>query len=452
MKIFGYNINKQSKELPEIAQKTISTEQIKAVTTGIIDDLVNRVSYITLNSSAKRMQAWQNIADVRLITNKLASFFNNVKIKHYKQSSDGLNDISENSALIELLKRPNLFQSQQEFFERAYSIFNIDGNAFIKSTAKYSGAENDYTKIKNLVVLNPAFLNIEIENKEIYNIESAADYIKKIEYNENNNRIPLFYHELIHINNTNIENNRPANLVGNSVLNAAKTQVSNLSVAYEAKNVLLTKRGALGIFSMGSGANPFPLSPDEKERLQKEYAGYGLSHNQWQVIFTRASLVWQQISMNARDLMIFEGLEDDRKILCGLSGLPYLLFENGGANGATFANMDVSHREVYSGKIIPDWLRFEVAFNNFFKLKEKKELLKFEYSHIPALQENAQIKVQTNKIQSEGMTKILTDFNSGVITYDQAYSLLSNIWEIPESEIITLLKYERVIEQEESGI
>jgi len=434
--IITSNVNSDNKT--SFSEKAISRAEQVYQAERIVSDLLSRTGLTlqSINSSRHQIKAWNDISDLRTVVSKISNYFIRVNLVHEKLVKGEWKDISDNSNLIKLLNKPNEHQDRNSFLEQAYSYWNVTGNNFIRVEATAAGFENDYNKVKSLNNLNPVKIDFELDKSIFFNIK-----LKDLKYSLENNKIKsLTKSELIHIKEIDLVEDLNYNILGNSKLNSQKHALSNLVIAYEAKNVLLAKRGALGIFTNKGGEMAFPLSQPEKEKLQKEYENYGLSNEQWQVIFTNSSLIWQQIAMNSKDLQIFEGLEDDRQSLCSCYSLPYLLFKTGGGEGSTFNNLDTATKQVYREKTIPDWGTFQAAFNNFFDLAKKGERLIFDYSHIDVLQKDLGQEIDNDTKKTTVLSKLFNDYNTGNLTYEQAYTQLTLIWDFKDDKAKELLK------------
>jgi hypothetical protein len=109
--------------------------------------------------------------------------------------------------------------------------------------------------------------------------------------------------------------------------------------AYEARNVLITRKGALGILSNQTrdAAGSKPLKEGEKKEVQEDFQKYGLGKDQYQVIITNANLKWQPMTFSTKDLMLMEELEDSTRAIA--DNLDYPMYLLGFKEGSTFSNV-----------------------------------------------------------------------------------------------------------------
>ena len=213
-------------------------------------------------------------------------------------------------------------------------------------------------------------------------------------------------------------------LHGQSRLIALQDPISNIIAAYEARNVLITRKGALGILSNNSkdAAGAIPLKDIEKKDLQDEFKRYGLAKDQYQVIITSASLQWQSMTFPTKELMLFEEIEDDvRQIADNYEYPMYLL---GFKAGSTFSNVGEAKKSLYQDAIIPEAESIYLAFTNFFNTEKYGFSFQVFYDHLEILQKSEKDKAEAFKIKNEGYKiayemKILTreEWRTG-IDYD----------------------------------
>lgn len=190
--------------------------------------------------------------------------------------------------------------------------------------------------------------------------------------------------------------------------------ISNILAAMEADNVLLKKKGPLGIFSWDPGkdiAGSTPLEPKHKEELQNDLKRYGLTVGQLQYIISKMPVKWQAMSFNLRDLMTKETIRSGIDGICDRFGYPAELMSG---KNATYENRSSSEKWLYQNNIIPFALRRMTKYNYFFGLEEA--ILSKNYSHLPVLQEDVVKAQEAELAQSEALQ---IEWESGMITYNE---------------------------------
>ena len=208
--------------------------------------------------------------------------------------------------------------------------------------------------------------------------------LERFEYDKD--AIPV--DEMLYTWITNTENP----LIGDSPLKPLHLPISNIREAYNTRNVIMVKRGALGILSSNSGdsVGSRGVNSKDRERIEKEYQNsYGMGDNQSNVIITDSSVSWQPMSFPTRDLMLFEEVSADFMKVIDNFGLNINLFSR--EKGSTYENLSQGLKQAYQTTIIPLGEEIAMKYSKLFNLKNG-EYLELDYSHIPVLQENEKEK------------------------------------------------------------
>ncbi len=190
--------------------------------------------------------------------------------------------------------------------------------------------------------------------------------------------------------------------------------VSNICAAMEADNVLLKKKGPLGIFSYDPAkdmAGATPLDPKAKDQLQNDLSRYGLTVGQIQYIISKMPVKWNAMSFNVRDLMTKETIRQAIDGLCDRFGYPAELMSG---KNATYENRTSSEKWLYNNNVIPFSLRRMTRYNEFFQLEEV--ILRKEFDHLTVMQEDIVKAGEAYLAESEGLQ---VDWEMGMITWNQ---------------------------------
>lgn len=200
--------------------------------------------------------------------------------------------------------------------------------------------------------------------------------------------------------------------------------INNIMGSLESRNVLINYRGALGIFSNDPGSGQYggmPLQPDDKKELQNDFLRYGIKNKQWKFIITQASLKWQQVGIPTKDLMLFEEIEDDYKMICEQYVYPWRLTSYGGGNSLGGTDAAIFERQLYQNAIIPDAESTYDQWNNFFQTEKLNIRIDKDYSHLPVLQKDQKAEAEKRKVLGEALLK---EFFANLITYNRVLELL----------------------------
>lgn len=194
--------------------------------------------------------------------------------------------------------------------------------------------------------------------------------------------------------------------------------VSNICAAMEADNVLLKKKGPLGIFSSDAKpdmAGQTPMPPTEQKDLQEQLARYGLTRGQMQHVISKWPVRWNPMSFSVSELMTKETVRQGTDGICDRMDYPAELMSG---KNATYENRNSAERFLYQNNIIPFSLRRMARYNIFFGLQDTDYNIRLNYDHLPVLmvREDLLNEGQANKENSIGFSTMWKD---GVITQNQ---------------------------------
>ena len=208
---------------------------------------------------------------------------------------------------------------------------------------------------------------------------------------------------------------------GQSRLYPLKWAVWNLHAAMEARNVMMVRRGAIGILSNEGKdvAGLLPIEQKEKDTIQTQFQKYGLSSTQSQVIITNASLKWQSMTFPTKDLMLFEETEDATIQIADAYDVPPDLL---GATGSkkTYQNVLEAKKSLYQDAIIPESTVFAEAFTNWL-LKGTGLKFKIYFDHLEVFQKSKKEEADGIKSITDSITVL---YEKKLITMEEARMFL----------------------------
>jgi len=328
------------------------------------------------------------------------------KWKHYKRVGDKVEEILD-SEIVNLLENPNPLMKGNDLIRQWNENKCVFGNNYEYVMRAFSSALPSV-----LNNLPPAQIQIDVTGK-VWKQTKIEDIIKQYRLVSGVDE-DLF--EPSEINHSRVVNGKNA-IKGESPMVPLFMPISNIRGAYGFRNVLINKKGALGILSSNAkdASGGIPLEDKERIRLNAEYQRlYGIEDGQINTIMTSAALSWQAMTFPTKDLMLFEEIDDDFLAIIDNYGMNANLFSR--SKGATFENLSEGMKQAYQSTIIPEAEELALNRTELFKLKERGEWLELDYSHIPALQENLKEKAETSKAQAEALSIASHD---GIITDEQ---------------------------------
>ncbi len=362
---------------------------------------------VDFNSIYGINDAYDKCSTLKAIVNRMALVIANVKLWILDDAGNDMSDKYKDLAT--LLKRPNFIQTWPEFIQQLDVYRQLYGEAFIYASVPI-GFNN--ANANALWVLNPLFIDIE-SNGRLYDQSDIENIGLRYIFNSSGQRRELDPSNVLHIKdvNQNIDF-APNDLRGSSRLLGLETSLANIIQAEEAIYTMNRDRGAIGILSNDQKdiSGTIPLTDEEKESLRNQYQSlYGLSARQAKVIITNASLKWQSISFNVKDLMLLEGIEKNIQLIADALGYPYDLLST--SKGVTYENKAEAKKLLYQDSIIPIANLYAEKLTGFFGLENAK--LEFDFSDIECLKKSEKEAAETLYQLNQAMQ---TAYNNGVIS------------------------------------
>jgi hypothetical protein len=396
------------------------------------DGLDQGPSWMGLESKTMQFFAYKYCAPLAGVIERLAEADTNGRIEFVDENGNTVKNINKSprlSKIKKLLNNPNPLQTREEFKTEQIVLAKIFGYCPVFVVCPSGMDKSNAIAMFNL---NPYFLTpVENENYSLYGntnkfevIDGKGTYvwdgidrtnkikewmfsIQGVNYTIPSSEILLIKDGLIEQTNPNI--GLPISKVAGLDFN-----ISNINAAMEADNVLLKKKGPLGVFSGDSKpdiAGMTPMPPDEQDDLQLQLSKYNLTIDKLQYIISRWPIKWNPISFNARDLMTKETARMGIDCICDRLGYPAELMSG---KNATYENRSSSEKFLYQNNIIPFSIRTTARYNKFFGLDDVK--IYIDYNHLPILQEDILKAGQAHQAESAGL---LIEWTAGQLTWNQ---------------------------------
>lgn len=248
------------------------------------------------------------------------------------------------------------------------------------------------------------------EKYKLYSATTIEDLIKEYKLDEKNSYKPK---DVLHIRAINLNWN-DKKIKGKSPLLSADKAIANLIAVYEARNVIYTKRGALGfiVSRKSDGDGMVSLTKTEKQNLRDEYEGtYGLTGARSPVGITEAPIDYIKVGATIAELEPFEETLADAAAIYGALNVPFELAPK--REQTTFSNLSTAEKSLYQNVIIPKAMNISQSITNKLGLNEIKLYLHPSFENVDCLQENKKEKAEVNKLMTETHRQ---RFLNGVIT------------------------------------
>jgi hypothetical protein len=349
-----------------------------------------------------------------------ANAFSNINI--------GLKDLKKNKEIkyfeanklekkiLDIFINPNCLQAKTEFFRQYFVNLDVFGNAF-----NYGLAPDGKFSVENIFAiwnLPSRYTGIETTGKLYEQTEKSAIIKKYVLKWQGYEREFTDVKTVMHKNHVNIKFGYQEEIKGESKLVNLVKPISNLIASYEARNVLISKRGAIGALTGDPGnkdvAGFIPIDDKERKRLQNEYTKYGLSKDQYQILITEMPMKWIPFVFDMNQLKLHEETELDFQEILGVYNLRREIFPT--AKGGTFANTREAEKASYQDVIIPEFEDTLKEITNWLGLRDMGYELIPQFDHIPILQVDRMIYAQALQI-TNSVYQVL--WNVGAITLNQ---------------------------------
>jgi len=350
-------------------------------------------------SITQLMNVAVNVPHLNIVISEGAKMFSNMQIRHVDKEGKDI----ENSEVLKLLNNPNPLQNMEGFLYDYYV-----NNAIYSSAVMYKN-KSMLSDIPQVIWWLPTgFVKVNLTGKMFrqYKIEEIIENYELMYYNDK-----FEPSEILHI----------CEGIGNQILKpVSKIEVlqmplSNIVAALKSNNIILTERGLIGFISQDKPTNDgdgiIPLKDPERKRIEDQYqSDRSLDSDRSHVLVTTASLKWNPVTFDVKQLMLYEGLEDSFGLCCGAWGIDRDVFPS--TKGATFENKAAGEKKTYNSTMLPLGKKLCNYLAEDFKLSEKGEKLLASFDHLPIMQSDEVKKETAAKILVE---KLAVLFDKGII-------------------------------------
>lgn len=342
---------------------------------------------------------------LQIIIGRKAQMKANGKWKHWKKGADGKDIELFNTPILARLNNPNPLQSKDEWLMELSIHRDISGAAFIYKL-EGSALEGAPVAIWNIL---PQEMTI-VSTGKIYQQTDINEIIKGFIYAQGQGGAERQYKgdEILYR-----KLNNPLNqTVPLSPFVGLTMEISNIRAAMGYRNVIMRKKGAIGLISGESkdSSGGVPLNKMERELIDKQYnSDYGLSDRQMQVFVSTSPIKWQPMSYPTGELKLFEEVDANMKKVIDDYGMNENLFsvEEGQTMSDSGTRILEAERIVYQDKIIPESDDDARALSDYLGLTENGEFVTLDYSHLQALKDDEKKKADILDKQSTSLERLV---------------------------------------------
>jgi hypothetical protein len=369
--------------------------------------------YFSYNSSKDVVRAYTKCPPLASIINRLTQAYmagntiiTNSSGKAKGKEAEGLYA----NKLRNLMNKPNLLQNWQEFeaqgkvYQKLYG-YNV---ILIVKSAGFGNIE-----ASALWNIPPAILEIK-ESRVNFFDKGVKSLIESIHISYKGKRTQLDLDNIFIMKD--YIPSFDTIVFPESRIRALEMPINNIIGAYESRNVLINRRGAMGILSSekSDDSGLVSMTPDEKKDLERDFMRYGLLKNQWQFILSQAPVKWQNIGFATKDLLLFEEIQDDTQRICDAYGYQYELVASN--SGVSYANLKEAKKLLYQDTIIPESQSDYEQWNQLFNTANYNLEITKNYDHVPVLQEDEEKKAKARLNRNQAL---FIEFKCNAITLNR---------------------------------
>ena len=425
MNIFGYEISKKDKTENQPSDVKDISKQKHSVSISNIDDYIGIFSPYTHLDNFVFM--FNNIAEVQFPIKYIVDRIRNANfvLKKWSDDSEIWLDSSKNPKdllvarkMKAFLSKPNNLQTFKAFVSQAFIFKYLTGNQYLYAATSPSLKDNIWEYCNQYFVLPSQSVKINTDSKiKLFQDVPIEDIIKGYELNTNVGKMKFDPALILHSKDIPSLKVGVDSLYGQSRLLSQKYPISNICAVYEARNVIYTKRGALGMLinKKRDVDSSIPMTDSEKKNLRNDFQNtYGLNQNKDTIIISDIDVLYQQIGMSIQDLQPFEECLIDAAVIAGCYGIDSTLIPR--KDHSTFSNVENAEKKVYNSVVIPEVKAFLDELNEWLGLNAAGYYIDAKWDDVAVLQESKLQKEKSNQIISE---KCKSQFFSGMISYNE---------------------------------
>jgi phage portal protein BeeE len=327
---------------------------------------------------------YETTGPVSVVINRKARLKSAGKWRHWRVGSQSDEELFD-TPLLKFLAKPNPLQSKKEYLEELSIHRDVMGIAYIYAL-RGSLLQDIPSALWNIT---PELMSIQTTGK-IYQQSDINEIISRITFNRGGDGEFNYSPEEILLRRS-INTGNP--VLPLSPLASLNMEISNIRAAMGYRNVIMRKKGAIGILAADQkdGEGSVALDPLEHKRIEKEYqSSWGISDKQMQVLISRYPLKWQPINYPTKDLLLFEEIDDNLRRVIDQYGLNENIFsiKKGSTMSDSGSKILEGERQAYQDTIIPESNDDAEAMSTYLGLRERGQYATLDYSHLPAMKDD----------------------------------------------------------------
>lgn len=439
MNLFGYKISRNSKKDPSKSLNSSSGINPALFSPTLITN--GQPVWRNLSELSDQISAYHDnfvvnaLFNIRAEAKASVEWF--VKDLTTKELTPINNYDDDKGALRNLILNPNPLQNGKEWIKQDSVNYDVFGDSYVYATVPAAFDVNylNITTLKNL----PPYLVSPVLTGRWLESTTLEEIITRYDLTTNGDTKSLSTNQVFHQNNVNILLDQSFTQ-GRSKLIALKKPISNIDEAYKARNVLINKRGAIGMISpeaKDDAVGAIPFEDEQIKQMQESAAKYGIQEDQYMFMFMHQPMKYTNIAMNVKDLGLIDEVSHAAMPICHSYGVPVEILKHWIQTGTLGSDSDVAQKKLYEDTIIPEVQDRVSGLNRFLKTKDKNIELVGSFDHLKVLQSDKKKEAETNKIKTETAEK---KFFTGAILYGEY--IVACDGEVKDSEFEKMYYYQ----------
>lgn len=401
MNLFGYEIKRKSVNKSEVD----NLRPINYTLTNFDADAVigrfnpyGATNLFTLYNKISELQF-----PIRFITEKVKNA--NFVVKRYKDDQIITDKYTEN-----ILSKPNPFYSFNDYISLSIAMRLIEGNSYCYALADEAFAKAYYKYAKAFYVLPSYDVNIKTPNDYVFFL--TDDIKKAIEYYtvyQNGKHIKIPVDNILHIKDgSSTDIKAPSRLISQTY------PISNLMAVYEARNVIYTKRGAMGalVSAKTDDTGVRPLTEKEKQVVNDTFnRRHGLTYDKNQILISQIPVNYLNMGMSIQELEPFRETLNDAIQIASAYNIDQILVPR--EQDANYTNKETAEAAFYPSVLYPLLEQELQAQSNFMGLSNDGMYFDYYFDNVPVLEASKNAQSESQKKVSE---RCKIEFDNGLIT------------------------------------
>jgi len=356
-------------------------------------DLGGKAKWTVINGQERDI--YLTTAPLKIVINRLANMYANGRWEHLDRNGEPIP--MEKSKILQRLAQPNIWQSKNEFMFQWFAQRCVYGRIYTYQLLPSKLLEAPLAMWN----LPPSRTSVK-RTGNIWTVTKIEDLIEGFSLINDDGKTDTQFTPSEIIMFTLPDCDDP--LMTESPLVSIRMEISNSRAAMVFRNIILTKKGAIGAWSSAAKdvTGSVALTPDEEEKMIREMQSmYGIGDEQMSFMISSKELKWSPATYPTKEMMLFEEIDANKRAMIDLFGGNDNMFSRpASGKGDTFTNVEMGEKICYQDTMTPIGHDMASAFANRLGVTEKGESLRYAFDHLPVMQQDEKKRADTVLIKA----------------------------------------------------